>query len=314
MYFDNGQEPVDFIRDTGIFPHLRGAELEKLVRDGNADLFFVLSFLGDTNSYMRSVAARCLGIMKTREAYSHLLRLMADHELYVRCDTILAMGESQDSRFTFPLINYYHSANYEEHKRIMIALSALKDPRAVCFLQDIIKRDDDIGELAREAYSACFNSEGFNYTFAGRDDLFADAKGRESRVLLDSCYVLEEDLQALADPSSRLLSYIVDKHGMFIGGLRDEHVFLARGGKVLSAGEISFSEVRSNEWAADYINNRSNGYYPDSSSFISVKKALEGAGISCGDRFTEVFPRCGFCDPEFLQDKPFYLPRITQLF
>lgn len=300
-----------FVRDTGVFPQFRGDRLEALVKEGKADLDFILPFLEDPSSYMKSVAARCLGIIKARGSYSGLLKLMADPEVLVRADAILAMGESQDSRFTFPLINYFNGASYEEQRRIFLAFSALRDPRAVCFLKDFIKRDDDLGELARQAYSACWTNLDFNYTFAGREDLFEEAKEKQGEILLSSVYDLEEELSVLQDPNSRLLSYIVNERGMFLGELRDEHVFIAKGEKVLSAGEISFLQQSGNDWIADYTNNRSNGYYPDGSSFVHVRNALQRAGVSCDDAFSEVFPRGGFCDPEFLQDKPFYQPRIT---
>lgn len=305
------EQDLAFVRNTGIFPQFRGPELERLVREGKVDLGFISSFLDDSNSYMRSVAARCLGIIKHRGIYPSLLKLMADPEVLVRSDAILAMGDSQDSRFTFPLINYFYGASYEERKRIFLAFNALKDPRTICFLKYFINGNDDLGELARQANSACFSNKDFTYTFAGRDDLFEDAFKKQGEILLASIYDLEEEISVLQDTESRLLSYIVNERGMLLGNLRDEHVFIAKGGRVLSAGEISFLQQGGNDWTASYVNNRSNGYYPDGSSFVHVRNALQRAGLSCGESFNEIFPREGFYNPEFLQDKPFYWPRIT---
>lgn len=297
-----------FIRNSGIFPQLRGDKLNELVRNGEADLPFVLSFMQDREGYIRSTVARCLGAMGGREVYPYLLELMCDGDLYVRCDSILALGETGDSRSTFPLFNYFRHAPYEEQKRVLLALQGLKDPRAACFLQQHIELDNDIGDLARRAHMDCLGNTDFRYSFAGREDMWKDSRSMEGRILINSAQDLDRNFDVLEKHSkeNRPQTYIVDECGkLAIGGSLDEHVDVAKGDLVLAAGEITFSK-KGNVWKAEYLNNRSNGYYPDGSSFVHVKKALESGGINCGDSFTEVFPREGFYDPEFLQFQSFY--------
>ena len=237
--------------------------------------------------------------------------MLKDPEIHVRGDAILAMGESGDSRFTFLLFNYYPVALYEEQKRILLAFDSLKDPRAKCFLKKFIKEDSDIGSLARTAYNSCSSNTLFSYTFAGREDLLEYSRSREGRILVKSSSNLDENLGILEEHGwERPQTYVIDlDNNLFIGGLLDEHVDVARGKKVLAAGEINFFWIK-NEWHVEYANNRSNGYYPDSSSFLHLKNALIEARIKYPDnKFTEVFPKYehGYCDNEFLQFQPFYL-------
>jgi len=82
-----------------------------------------------------------------------------------------------------------------------------------------------------------------------------------------------------------------------------EHVEVASGNDVLTAGEIRFDEYT---LEVIYINNRSNGYYPDSSSFRYVTESLRDTSLLKQTEFNEIFPRDGFTDQDLLRMFPFY--------
>lgn len=309
----SGRDAEGFIRNLGIFPQVRGDKLEGLVRGGKVGLDLVLRFIGDENVYIRSSVARSLGFLggqdlaTGRKVFPYLVRMMCDPEVYVRGDAILTLCESGDSRITFVLFNYFNNVGFEERKRILIGLSALKDPRAVCFLEGLISERGVIGDLAKDAYSNCLGNVDFRYRFSGREEMWDTSRERRG-ILVNSPEVLDRNCVVLGRSyeRGRPQTYVVDNEGLWIGGELEEHVDVAGGNDVLSAGEIIIIKD-GKRWRVENLNNRSNGYYPDKASFFHVAKALESAGILYdGDSFSEVFPRGGYCDSEFLQFHPFY--------
>lgn len=298
----------DEIMDANRRPEERGNMLVEAAKAGLVDLDFVMSLSSDEQPYVRSSVAKALpNFSSNRRILLPLLQLMCDSEIHVRGDAILALGESGDSRVTFPLINYFAYAPYELQKRIFIAFGSLRDPRAVSFLEKHKGSSDDLGDLATRAYINCHNKYHFLYSFEGEDENWRYALETEGRIHLASSSVLDQNIKILEDHGSeRPQTYIVNDLGFYIGGLIDEHVQVARGGKILSAGEIWFTK-QEGLWSVDYVNNRSNGYHPDPKSFVHVKNALNRAGIKFENtKFTESYPREDFCDPEFLQFYPFF--------
>ncbi len=299
----------DFIIDSTQDPKLRGNMIIKSARDGTLSLNEIVAskLITDSEEYVRSSVAHALANFSDRCVYDLLLTMLEDSGSYVRCDTILAMGETGDSRVSFPLINYFNYLEHEEQKRVMMAFTLLKDPRTMSFLLEHFDDSDGIGTLAADAYSESAFNNNFLYTFAGSEEMWHDSLKKEARILLHSPDTLDRVYPLIKEYGlHKPQTYVVDRRGIWIGGLLGEHVDVARGRKILSAGEIIF-EKKVHQWDVAYLNNRSNGYYPDPSSFRHVKRALESAGLeSSDDKFSENFPIHGFNDPEFLQFHKFY--------
>jgi hypothetical protein len=112
----------------------------------------------------------------------------------------------------------------------------------------------------------------------------------------------QEDLGAWlsgrpAEELSEPFTFVIDFEGnLRLAPRRSEHVVCAGGGLVLSAGEMGFAQTDGG-WAAIRVSNQSTGYCPDIDSYPAVATALNRAGISCPDRFSEeiVFRRCPSC-------------------
>ncbi|WP_328794303.1 hypothetical protein [Herbidospora solisilvae] len=97
----------------------------------------------------------------------------------------------------------------------------------------------------------------------------------------------------LAEP----VTFVVDLDGLLrVASRRSEHVACAGGGRVLSAGEMSFSR-ESGLWTVAEVSNQSTGYCPDTSSWSAVAEALNRAGLRHPAGFTHavVFRRCPRC-------------------
>ncbi len=295
-----------YILDSKNCPQKRGDALVSYFQN-SGNLEFVLSLISDGEGYVRSSSAKCLALSKNRNIYDPLIKLACDSDLHVRGDALIAMGQSLDSRFTFPLINYFKHTGYELKKRVFLALEALADPRAICFLKEHTGDSNDLGNLALRAYASCDLNNSFLYSYVGPLDLYDRALNIEGRILVDDLKKLDDNLYILIEHGfDRPQTYVIDEEGnFFIGGLFDEHVYAAQGKKVLTAGEIEFINSGSG-WGVQYCNNRSNGYYPAENSFIHLSKTLSNLGIKNISEFNEVFPKDGFCDEEFLSLQPFY--------
>src|SRR3989338_6761438 len=170
------QPDTKYISDNKNSPHSRGNRLLEVAERGDVNFDFVVSLKKDEEPYVRSSVAKALSNFKRRDTLGHLLELMCDPELHVRGDAVLAAGELGDSRATFAMVNFFGHVHYELQKRVFIALKVLGDPRALCFLEDFIERQNDVGDLARESYSACAKNKDFLYEFAGRKEMWEDAK------------------------------------------------------------------------------------------------------------------------------------------
>ena len=294
------------ILDKNVDPQTRGSLLLREASSRNLKLEDVATLIEEDLAYLRSAVALALAhFPDDRAAYPLLSRFLEDPDEYVRCDAILAMGQTKNSRFTFPLINYFnHRADHHERERIIIALYSFQDPRATAFLEEHLQDSNHFAELVKKAHRSCRNNSDFSYTFAGSDEMWKNALSREGRIFLGSSEIFDKAFPQMEEYGlDRPQTYVVDQRGMWIGGLIGEHVDVARGKKVLAAGEIIFTNEQ--RWKVEYVNNRSNGYYPDPSSFAHVAGAFKEFGIAyAGDNFSETFPKEGFNDPEFLSFQP----------
>jgi hypothetical protein len=94
-----------------------------------------------------------------------------------------------------------------------------------------------------------------------------------------------------------IATYVIDVDGVFrIADRRSEHVACAAGGKVRSAGEVTFAIHHGVEVIA--ISNQSTGYCPEPESWPSVAAAISAAGFEPPDGFTfachfRICPACG---------------------
>jgi len=116
--------------------------------------------------YIRAALAQALGIVGGKEAYEQLIELTNDSELYVRCDAILGIAQTKDSRAASYLLNLYNKIGYEEKTRILNAFEVLAEPSTIDFLTQIGNSDDkSLAELAKEALDA------FGYRIAKEDEV-----------------------------------------------------------------------------------------------------------------------------------------------
>lgn len=102
------------------------------------------------------------------------------------------------------------------------------------------------------------------------------------------------DVMRLTSGRSLTFTFIIDsQRTLWIADRQSEHVACARGGPVLSAGEITF-EVSDGKAIATYITNQSTGYCPEPVSWSAVASALDRAGIEHYGRFDLAceFRRC----------------------
>lgn len=83
---------------------------------------------------------------------------------------------------------------------------------------------------------------------------------------------------------------------LWIADRRSEHVQFARGGNVLSAGEMGFATHRKSVEVVE-VSNQSTGYCSEAQSYAAVNAALAKTGINYPHGFTRafVFRRCPRC-------------------
>jgi len=306
-------ESIIFNKDLTV--NIRGDSLVSLAEiDSEKALTIALGYLNNKDSYLRSAAALALGKTKDRRPYSHLIKIMRDTETHVRSDAAVALAETKDSRALFALVNFYNARDYQERVRVLLALEGLRDPRSIAFLRDILQKELDASlkiQVQKAISSVASGASGlFVYTYYGLDEDIERAKTIEGQICITKSDDLDTAIGTIQKYSDsfnppRPQTYVVTLEGnLMIGGLIQEHVEVAKGKDVLTAGEIEFGK-KLGRWVVSYVNNRSNGYYPDPVSFRHVKIALTQAGIDVPqEKFTEEFPQYGFNDPDFLEIHP----------
>jgi hypothetical protein len=137
------------------------------------------------------------------------------------------------------------------------------------------------------------------YQYVGPPEIANAVNMNSHRVQIASCADVRRWIAtSFPPPNARnreTATFIVDENGhLWIADRRSEHVACARGGRVLSAGEITF-EIVNDHVAATFVTNQSTGYCPQPESWSNVAAALDKAGI---DRFDDFdaryeFRRCG---------------------
>jgi hypothetical protein len=103
--------------------------------------------------------------------------------------------------------------------------------------------------------------------------------------------------QSVQRDGSVVATFVVDEDGrLMISDRSSEHVACAGGGKVRSAGEMTFLISKSGVEVIA-VSNQSTGYCPEPESWPSVRTALVDAGLACPELFDPecVFRRCANC-------------------
>jgi hypothetical protein len=108
---------------------------------------------------------------------------------------------------------------------------------------------------------------------------------------------MTETGQKLSPENTIVATFIIDTDGqLWISDRHSEHVVCARGGDVLSAGEITFA-IHKQRVEVVEITNQSTGYCPEPESWSAVAAALEKTGLPFPAEFTTayLFRRCEKC-------------------
>ncbi|MBD3259552.1 hypothetical protein GF371_02865 [Candidatus Woesearchaeota archaeon] len=275
---------------------------------GSRILPVLKEFIRHENPKIKSAISSTLGRIGGRQVYEPLLELIQDPDVYK--DALEDLGTARDSRAIFVFANLYNSLEPKGRKAVLYAFEKLADPRAVDFLAGIAETAEgsDISEIAQEAAEKSRRNTYFSYTFVWDEETRKKAEQKEGRILVAGKADLQrkEVADILKDFASfhRPQTYVVALDGKFyIGGNVQEHVEVAKGEDVLTAGEVEF-DLETFDVA--YINNRSNGFYPGKTSFRWIKEALAGTDIRAPEDFSEVFPRDGFTCDDILHMFPFY--------
>ncbi len=91
----------------------------------------LIKSLGSTNSDVRAVSAKVLGMLHAREAVESLIERLKDQESKVRCYVIKALGSFRDQRIVELLIIALKDHENKVRKTAIIVLANLGDKRAV---------------------------------------------------------------------------------------------------------------------------------------------------------------------------------------
>ena len=86
-----------------------------------------------------------------------------------------------------------------------------------------------------------------------------------------------------------IATFIIDTSGdLWIADRHSEHVACAKGGPVLSAGEMTFV-VEKNRAEVGAVTNQSTGFCPDPKSWEAVANALQNLGLAHPDTWATAF-------------------------
>jgi len=139
------------------------------------------------------------------------------------------------------------------------------------------------------------------YSYIGPEEILQAGKWKTARTLVrgreDIIKWIDETGQSPDAFGQFTATFIIDVDGnLWAADRRSEHVACARGGDVLSAGEISFV-VEGEKVEVSEITNQSTGYCPKPESWPVVDDTLTRIDIPHPDRFTMefIFRRCNEC-------------------
>jgi len=261
--------------------------------------------LSKGNLQERIRAIHLLSRVDDRRACPLVLKSLQDDTLQE--DAIVALTQLKDSRALFPLICLFaKSIQPVVHQRILQYIGYTRDPRAEQFLEAYFERHNPpFKDIAESALRFCCGNSNFQYRYAGPEGNWQQALTIEGRIRVN-CAELTRNIEMLklnerGFQVDRPQTYVIDLEGtMYVGGILNEHVQVAQGSDVLAAGEIKI-ENKDDSWRVDYINNRSNSYFPAPSSFVWADRFFKKSNVVFNKTgFDEIFPRDGYFDSDFL--------------
>lgn len=138
------------------------------------------------------------------------------------------------------------------------------------------------------------------YSYIGDADLNDPKLFQAQRVLVATG---QEFLAKLQDWQTHnrcipsVFTFIVDTDGLlWIADRQSEHIACARGGAVLSAGEMTF-DTEDGQIIVSGVTNQSTGYCPEPESWPAVEAALNRVCLPHPSRFMQefIFRRCETC-------------------
>lgn len=110
------------------------------------------------------------------------------------------------------------------------------------------------------------------YRYSGPHDLLATVTADTAGRVIDSPEDLADLITGARDPHEPF-TFVVDLAGrLLLADRHSEHVACAAGGRVRSAGEISFRRT-AEVWAVAEVTNQSTGYSPEPSPWGAVAAA-----------------------------------------
>lgn len=130
------------------------------------------------------------------------------------------------------------------------------------------------------------------YSYVGTAPLNSPEAFNTMRTLVDDegdLLLAFQEAQSSEKNSSAVFTYITTSDGsLWIADRHSEHIACARGGGVLSAGEMTV-EVDDGRVLVTDVTNQSTGYCPEPKSWPAVAAALDKAGLPHPGGFTRAF-------------------------
>jgi len=255
------------------------------------------------NTYLQSNRLMELGRTGYSPNFLEISKAIFDGEPIVRKDAIIALGLLGDSRSYFVLAALFRGASFFEDpteikKSIIYSLSASMDLRGRELLERTVK-ENDLKKMSKYALRR-LGKRTTIYSYLGKEEDKKEAKKYSGTELTKDNlgelekYLLETDIE---HPQT----YIIDiSNRLKLGFEIEEHIQVASGEKVLSAGEIVFS-FEEERLKVETINNRSNSFFPHESTIERVTQELENLGFDLKKTQTQAFPRYGWLDDEWLK-------------
>lgn len=139
------------------------------------------------------------------------------------------------------------------------------------------------------------------YAYVGPTHLATLAESGVPRYRVESHSALAAWLSGQPDAEADgtlTVTFVALPDGLWIADRHSEHVACARGGPVLSAGEMTFSADRKRRLVeVVYVTNQSTGFCPEPDSWPAVEAVLDAAGIDHPGGFSSemAFRRCPRC-------------------
>lgn len=139
------------------------------------------------------------------------------------------------------------------------------------------------------------------YSYVGSRDILELLKRPAQRACIrqpdDVLHWIKTTNPTMQPDKTIVATFIIDTDGLlWVADRHSEHIICAAGGKVLSAGEMTF-DVSDKQIEVIEVTNQSTGFCPEPESWYAVENALTQIGLPHPDGFTTeyIFRRCESC-------------------